>query len=223
MRLLSASATTRPRTRTIGRSRTVDALIEHKPGVHAVPPMPPVEGLAGRYLEPRHRCDGRCGDRQGWPCHRVHARRCLHHDPHGRWWPRHQSRLRGLHHAARLPTATLEVERDAGVRETLHRVARAAELPADLPGRYHSPDMAANWTIATGCDGTTVQVAGPLRVAGPWEVEPIENDFIRIVTPSPLFRGWLDGRVLRDASGRITGLHIDGGRVRNILFSRERA
>ena len=32
---------------------------------------------------------------------------------------------------------TLEVERDAGMRETLHRVSGNAALPADLPGRYH--------------------------------------------------------------------------------------
>ena len=30
-----------------------------------------------------------------------------------------------------------------------------------------------------------------------------------------LFRAWLDVRVLRDAGGRITGLHVDGGRARN--------
>jgi hypothetical protein len=27
--------------------------------------------------------------------------------------------------------------------------------------------------------------------------------------------------VLRDTGGRITGLHIDGGRVRNLLFTKE--
>ena len=57
--------------------------------------------------------------------------------------------------------------------------------------------------------------------AGPWEIEPIEGDFIRVITPMPLFRAWLDGRVLRDTAGRITGLHVDGGRVRNLLFAKE--
>ena len=36
-----------------------------------------------------------------------------------------------------------------------------------------------------------------------------------------LFRAWLDVRILRDAGGGITGLHVDGGRARNLLFARE--
>jgi hypothetical protein len=36
-----------------------------------------------------------------------------------------------------------------------------------------------------------------------------------------LFRGWLDVRVLRAAGGRITALHVDSGRARNLLFARE--
>lgn len=202
--------------------RTVDALIEHKPGVHAVPPMPPVKGLAGRYL---NRETGATVDLEIDKAGRVIA--CTHGVAFTTI-PTADGGLATSRGSADFTMwlasdGTLAVERDAGMRETLHRAARAAELPADLAGRYYNPDMATNWTIATGANGTTVQVAGPLRVAGPWEVEPIENDFIRIITPSPLFRGWLDGRVLRDASGRITGLHIDGGRVRNILFDRERA
>ena len=73
----------------------------------------------------------------------------------------------------------LEVERDAGVSETLHRVAPGAQLPADLPGRYTNVDTAAAWTIAAGGGGNDAQIVGPLRAAGPWEIEPIEGDFIR--------------------------------------------
>ena len=116
---------------------------------------------------------------------------------------------------------TLEVERDAGMRETLHRVSGDAALPTDLPGRYNNADMAATWTIGTDETGMRLHVAGPLRTAGPWEIEPIEGDCIRIVSPTPLFRAWLDGRVVRDTGGRITGLHVDGGRVRNLLFAKE--
>ena len=36
-----------------------------------------------------------------------------------------------------------------------------------------------------------------------------------------LFRAWLDVRVLRDAAGHITGLHVDGGRVKDLVFERE--
>ena len=35
-----------------------------------------------------------------------------------------------------------------------------------------------------------------------------------------LFRAWLDVRVLRDAGGRITGLHVDGGRATEPACSR---
>ena len=42
--------------------------------------------------------------------------------------------------------------------------------------------------------GMTLHIAGPLRAAGPWEIEPIEGDFIRVISPTPLFRGWLDAR-----------------------------
>jgi hypothetical protein len=83
--------------------------------------------------------------------------------------------------------------------------------------------MAATWTIGSDESGAALHVAGPLCVAGPWEVEPIEGDFIRIVSPTPLFRAWLDARVLRDARGRITGMQVDGSRVRNLLFSLETA
>jgi hypothetical protein len=69
----------------------------------------------------------------------------------------------------------------------------------------------------------TIHVAGPLLIAARWEIAAIEGDFIRIVSPTPLFRAWLDGRVLRDAGGRISGLHIDGGRVRNLFFAKEPA
>ena len=35
-----------------------------------------------------------------------------------------------------------------------------------------------------------------------------------------LFRAWLDGRVLRNADGRITGLRVDGGRLKGLTFVR---
>ncbi len=116
---------------------------------------------------------------------------------------------------------TLDVERDAGVRETLHRVASGATLPADLPGRYSNPDTAATWTIAATDAGMTVHIAGPLVSSGPSDIEPVAGDFVRVITPMTLFRAWLDGRVLRDADGRITGLLVDGGRAKGLVFVRQ--
>jgi hypothetical protein len=66
-----------------------------------------------------------------------------------------------------------------------------------------------------------VRVAGPLLAAGGgWEIEPIEGNNVRIYTPLTLYRGWLDTRVLRDAAERVTGLHVDGGRVKGLVFAR---
>jgi CubicO group peptidase (beta-lactamase class C family) len=183
--------------------QVVDALIEGKPGVHALPPVPPVEGLPGRYLN-RDTCatvDVAVDD-----AGRVTA--CTH----GVAFTTISTGDGGLatsrgsaDFTMRLESeGVLDVERDAGIRETLHRVSSNAELPADLPGRYHNADMAATWTIGTGETGMMLHVAGPLRITGRWEIEPIEGDFIRIVSPTPLFRAWLDGRVLRDASGGIS-------------------
>jgi D-aminopeptidase len=108
------------------------------------------------------------------------------------------------------------------VRETLDRVVPGASLPADLPGRYSNADTAAHWTIEAAGAAMTVGISGPLLVsAGPWTVEPVEGDFIRVITPMTLYRGWLDGRVLRDPTGRITALHIDGGRIRGLTFVRD--
>ena len=115
---------------------------------------------------------------------------------------------------------TLDVELDAGVTATYHRVAPGATLPDGLPGRYASPDMDAVWTIAAGEGGMAVRVDGPLvRTAG-WEIEPVQGDCIRIYTPTALYRGWLDVRVVRDPDGGVAALRVDGGRARNIVFTR---
>jgi hypothetical protein len=119
------------------------------------------------------------------------------------------------------PDDTLTVERDAGVRETLHRVGEGARLPIDLPGRYSNPDCATDWTIAQTDAGMTLRVDGPLRIASTCEIEPVEDDFIRVITPMTLFRAWLDVRLVRDDRGKISGLNVDGGRARNLRFTRE--
>jgi D-aminopeptidase len=202
--------------------QVVDALIEGRPGVHAMPAMPPLDRLPGRYL---NRDTGATVDVATDEAGRVTA--CTYGVTFTTI-PTADGRLATSRGSAdftmRLASDdTLEVERDAGVRETLHRVTGDGRLPADLPGRYHNADMAATWTIGSDESGAALHVAGPLCVAGPWEVEPIEGDFIRIVSPTPLFRAWLDARVLRDARGRITGMQVDGSRVRNLLFSLETA
>ena len=201
--------------------QVVDALLEGKPGVHAVPPMPEIAKLPGRWL---NRDTGATVDVA------IGKAGCITASTHGVTVTTIPTADGGLatnrvlaDFTMRLgPDDVLEVERDAGACETLHRVAPGAKLPIDLPGRYVNADTAAAWTIAQEEAGTTLHIVGPLRAAGPWEIEPVEGDFIRVISPMTLFRAWLDVRILRDAGGRITGLRVDGSRARNLLFARER-
>lgn len=198
--------------------RVVEALIEDQPGVHSVPPMPPPETLqafAGRWLDR----DGGAtvditveGDRVVASTYGVAFTTV----------PTEDGRLATSRGSADftmqlLSDDRLEVERDAGVREMLHRVQPGAALPADLDGRYINADCAAQWTIEDGA----LRIAGPLIVAGPWQLEPVEGDHFRIYTPMTLFRAWLDCRVQRDSSGRIAGICADGSRARGLMFQRQ--
>jgi D-aminopeptidase len=202
--------------------QVMDALIEGAPGVHPVPPMPEWATraeLSGCYL---NRATGATVDIARVAQDRVTA------SVNGVTTfqlPTVDGRLatsRGSgDFTLRAEGETIELERDAGICETLHRITPGASLPTDLPGRYVNQDCAATWTITANNAGAQLRVAGPLLVASvPWEIEPAEGDAIRIYTPLTLYRGWLDTRVLRDASGRIAGLQVDGGRVKGLVFAR---
>ncbi len=202
--------------------QVVDAVIEGAPGVYPVPPMPHwanAPELPGRYVEPRTGATVDVGrDEQG----RITA------NQHGvaTWMlPTEDGRLATSRGSAdftmQFRDDALHVERDAGVTETLRRAATEPQLPADLPGLYVNPDTAATWTITATDAGATLRVSGPLLTnVGPWEIEPIEGDCIRICTPLTLYRGWIDVVVRRDARGQVTALHVDGGRVKGLMFSR---
>lgn len=201
--------------------QVVDALIEGAPGVHAVPRPPDwadATALAGRYLQRDTAATVDLGrDAQGRVTASVNGvTTWLVPTPDGRLATSRGSGDFTLHFAG----DTIEVERDAGVRETLHRVAPGARLPADLPGRYANPDTAATWAITATDSGAALHVTGPLLSAGPWEIEPIEGDCLRIYTPLTLYRAWVDVRVQRDGAGGITGLHVDAGRVKGLVFAR---
>jgi len=202
--------------------QVVDALIEGAPGVHAVPEMPDwaaQPALAGCYLL---RAGGTTVEIGRDAKDRVTASvngvtTYLVPTADGRLAT---SRGSG-DFTLRFDGAAIELERDAGVVETLHRIAPSAHLPPDLPGHYANADTAATWIITATATGAQLQVAGPvLYSTGPWDIAPIGGDVIRIYTPLTLYRGWLDTRVLRDGTGRITGLHVDGGRVKDLVFQR---
>ncbi len=111
---------------------------------------------------------------------------------------------------------TLEVEHDAGTMALYHRVTEGGALPDGLSGRYVNDEVGATWTI----DGAALTVDGPLRLGAQWSVEPVEGDVIRMVAPTTLYTAWLDARVLRERGGRVSGLAVDGGRARGLVFGR---
>lgn len=114
---------------------------------------------------------------------------------------------------------TVEVELDAGHVATFRRVPSGASLPDGLPGRYRSEEMDADWAIEADGDGLQVTVRGPVTRGGPWRAEPVQGGRIRIPVPD-LLPSWLDVEAQRDADGAVTGLRVNGGRVKDVLYRR---
>jgi hypothetical protein len=203
--------------------QALDAAVESEAGVHPVPPMPPraaLERLPGRWLD---RASGMTLefslDADGEPAARMHGVPfALAPTPDGRLAAR-----RGAFELVIAPPEgdTLAVELDAGVTARFDRLEGGAMLPADLAGRYACEEIGAVWRLAPEGDGLAVRVEGPLVQAGPWRVEPIAGDHIRIHATSVLFPVWFDVLTLRDAAGRVTGLRVDGARARGLVFVRE--
>ena len=201
----------------------LQAAVEDRPGVLAMPGLPPEaerRRLPGRYLD---RATGATIDvalaDSGEPTATLYGNVSrLQTGPDGRLEAAHAAPdfLATLSPDAK----TLDVELDAGTRATYHRVDPAASLPADLAGRYANDEIAAVWTIAPAPDGMALHVAGPHVNAGPWEIAPVEGDVIRLLPPRSLYRSWVDLRALRDAAGHITGLAVTGGRARLLVFDR---
>ena len=201
----------------------VDVLIEGTPGIHAMPDLPPpseLESYAGRWIDPEsgYTVDIKIGA-DGVPEGRtwgVPFR--LHATSDGRLIASRAARdFVARHHRG---ADTLEVEADAGFTTTFRRVPANTALPNDLPGEYRNAEIDATWAISADEGRMTVRVSGPVRRGSTMSVIPIDGDFVRIVTPRALFEQWLDVRIMRDGSGAITGLHVDGGRSRNLIFSR---
>ena len=113
---------------------------------------------------------------------------------------------------------TMDIELDAGTTATYQRTPPDAGLPPDLPGTYRSDEMAATWTITAHPGGMDLTIAGPHANAGPWPLEAIQGDIIRVWTPGALYRSWLDARLVRDEAGVPTGLLTNGNRVKNLSF-----
>jgi D-aminopeptidase len=201
----------------------LDAALEGRPGLHAVPALPPrpaLETLAGRWLEPETGTTVEFGiDPDGTPTATQHGLPfALAPAEAGRLVAR-----RGIYpFTLSLPEGgRLALETDAGTVTTFRRAAGSPSLPEGLAGTYACAELDTVWTLAPEGEGLAVRVRGPVTAAGPWPVEPIEGDCLRILTPATLFQGWVDARLVRDAAGRIAGISVSGSRVRGLRFERQ--
>lgn len=189
----------------IGQAVLAEALAD-VPGVQAVPDLPAdLSGYVGRFLDPatpqtvefsldaHGRLQGKMfgnpfrlrAGADGW----LYAARAAHD---------FRCRL--------ADDGGLEVVQDAGVAGRWRRVGPGT-LPADLDGTYLSDEMASCWQIA----GAAVRVDGPIIRTTVWRVEPLDAAHVRLVYPGGT---WLDARVLRGAGGAISGMLVNGGRIK---------
>jgi D-aminopeptidase len=201
----------------------LDAALEGRPGLHPVPALPPrpaLEPLAGRWLDPGSGATiGFTLDATGQPVATQHGLPfTLTAGEDGRLVAR-----RGIYpFALSLPEGgQLVLETDAGSVTRFRRAADTPALPQGLAGTYRCAELDATWTLAPEEGGLAVQVRGPVTAAGPWPVQPIEGDCLRILTPATMFQGWVDAKLARDAAGRIATILVSGSRVRGMRFDRE--
>ncbi len=181
------------------------------PGLHPVPPMPKLDGLAGRWL-----------DAESGATVEFSADASPVATQHGVPFPlaptadgRLAARRGVFPFTLGLPEGdTLVLETDAGTSTVFHRAPADPALPPGLAGDWHCAELATTWTIAPAGDGLAVRVRGPLTVAGPWPIEPIAAAVLRIRTPGTLFQGWLDARL---EGGTLV---VGGARASGLRFER---
>ena len=202
--------------------RVLDVILEERPGIRparALPPPGELEALAGRYLDPDSTTTldiaatgdgGAMLSLNGLSVKAVVA-------PDGRLMSPASSTALFIRP---LGPELIEVEQDAGHVAHWHRVAPGAALPPGLAGTWRSEEMDAVWTIAPEEDWLAVRVRGPVVSAGPWRVEAVEGDVVRVHVPGTLMDGWLDVRLLRDAAGAPMGLEVHGGRAKRVAYQR---
>ncbi|MDR3538678.1 MAG: serine hydrolase [Acetobacteraceae bacterium] len=202
--------------------RVLDVLLDGAPDVHPVPALPPratLTPLAGRWIERDAGmtldiavlADGSLAVTTGG------ATVLPLPAPDGRLAVTHGTILLAIRMR---DDGTLEVEQDAGHVGVWHRVAPGATLPEGLAGVYESREMASRWTFDGTPEEMRVHVDGPLARGSSWAVEPVEGDLVRLIVPGILARAWYDVRVVRDASGRVTGLRVNTNRLRDVRYER---
>ena len=202
--------------------RALDAVLDGRPGVHPVPPLPDpaaIRDLPGRYLDPD---TGSTLDvalnAEGRPTLTTNGLTVTAEATEdGRLASPRGSSVFAFRPAG--PDA-VEVEQDAGQTATWHRVLPGATLPEDLAGTYYSEEMAATWTVSVSDGNANVQAQGPIVTGPVWTLEPIMGDVLRLHIPGTLMRSWLDIRVSRSGEG-VKELSASGGRVKNARYLRQ--
>ncbi len=201
--------------------RALDAVIEARPGVHALPkplPFATLGRLAGRYLDDATDTtldidvddDGKVTlTTNGVPV-------VAEATEDGRLASPRASSVFALRAAA---DDGVEVEQDAATIGTWRRVAAGATLPEGLAGVYRSEEMATDWTVTEQEGAVAITASGPVATGPAWDVEPIDGDVIRVRTPGTLYRGWFDVRAVRE-QGRVTALIAGGSRVKRVRYDR---
>ena len=115
---------------------------------------------------------------------------------------------------------SLVLHLDAGHRLTLHRAPAAVAPPAGLHGHYHCAELDADWTVVERGGALDVLVQGPIKHVGPWRLESIAPDLLRLHAPGDAWQGWFDVTVRRGAEGQAMALVAHGARAKEQVFSR---
>ncbi|HWK47934.1 MAG TPA: serine hydrolase domain-containing protein [Stellaceae bacterium] len=202
--------------------QVLDVLIEGKPGIHPVPPMPArsaLEPLVGCWVdrEAGATLDITLGE-DGAPVITIGgAPLPPQATEDGRLVVTHGTILLAIRQVG---GDTLEIEQDAGHIAAWHRVAPGAVLPRDLAGGYASDEMAATWRFVETDGAMRVHVDGPIARGAVWDVTPVEDDLFRVSVPSTSFRAWYDVRLRRDAEGAAAGLLVSSNRLKDVAYAR---
>ncbi len=201
--------------------RALDAVLEARPGIHAVPkPLPAatLAPLAGRYVDAALEAtleiavadDGATTlTINGLPV-------VAETTEDGRLASPRASSVFALRATG---PDTVEIEQDAATVGVWRRAPTDARLPDGLAGAYRSEEMAADWTVTEADGQVTVVAHGPVATGPAWAVEPIAEDLFRVYTPGALFRGWLDVKAVRK-QGRVASLIANGGRTKRVRYDR---
>lgn len=204
--------------------QTLDALIEDRPGVHALPALPgrdKLEALAGRYMDRDTGTTVDLGTKEdGTPTITLNGLTVTAE-------PTEDGRLASPRSnsvfALRAEEDGILVEQDAGTTSVWRRIAPGASLPAGLAGTYRSAEMASTWELRTdGHAGPHAMASGPVATSGqPWPLEPVAGDHFRIRVPGILYETWMDVQALRDTAGAVTGLLASGARAKAVRYDRQ--